>query len=360
MNLHDCRIAYLIVLIAAIFSVGVDGGETIDGFVVVLVDEAEVTASVEGPITSIAVTEGQAVVADATVAVLDDEPWKIRLALIEQEVKIADALATQTHAIDVAQANVDQHRRKLEEHAVQSEMDRQRALNELLTSAAEKSEAVAKNEWSRAQDARGKFADSVSVSEVESLRLAYERARLETREAKFQNGIAKLNVQLNESIAASLQTELNAALIRLEAAKSAQTILRMEVTKTRLRLKQAEADLADRHLRSPIAGQVVSVVRRKGDWVAAGDVLARVVGLNRLRVEGYTTADKIDRLSGDSALRLEVVTPTGQSKPFSPRDQFISPEVDAVTGEVRVWFEFENVDNAVKPGYRARLILGDD
>lgn len=334
--------------------------ETLDGFVVVLVDEAKVTASVDGRIQSIDVAEGQDVIADASVAVLDDEPWRIRRSLAEQEVQIADVLATQTHAIDAAQSNVEQRRRKLVEHAVQSEIDRQRAANELLISAAEKSEAVAKNEWSRAQDAREKFADSVSVSEVESLRLAYERARLETREAKFQNGIAKLEVQLNESIAASLQSELDAALVGLEAAQSAQRVLEMETAKTRLKLKHAEADLADRHLRSPITGQVVAVVRRPGDWMAAGDIVARVVGLNRLRVEGFVTADRTQRLMTESKLRLEILTPAGQSQRYSPTSQFISPEVDAVTGEVRLWFEFQNRDRFAKPGYRARIVLGDD
>jgi multidrug efflux pump subunit AcrA (membrane-fusion protein) len=335
-------------------------GETIEGLVVVLVDQADVVAHVEGPITSIVVVEGQSIDADDLVARIDDQSLQIQLSLIEQEVKIADALAARTHAIAAAQSAVNQQRHKLEEHAVRSEIDRQKAGNELSVAAAEKSEAVAMNEWNRAKDARGKFADAVSDSEVESLRLAYERSRLETREAKFEQGIAKLAVELNETIAAVLQTQLDFALIGVEEAESAQRVLEMEATKTRLQLKSAEVDLEGRRLRSPISGQVVSVTRRMGDWVSAGDVLARVIGMRRLRVEGFVPAANAQQLSEESTVDLEVTSPSGETKRFSAGARFVSPEVDAVTLEVRLWFEFENVDDFAKPGYQASLIWGND
>ncbi len=43
---------------------------------------------------------------------------------------------------------------------------------------------------------------------------------------------------------------------------------------------------------------------------------------------------------------------------FAGQIVFVSPEVDPITGQVRVWAEIDNKDSRLRPGQPAKMVVG--
>jgi multidrug efflux pump subunit AcrA (membrane-fusion protein) len=323
--------------------------------VVVLVEEAAITANLDGTVSELILGEGATVKAGETIVKLDDRKSQIEQSLAERAARIAENQRDAKDAIDAAQIKVSERQQLIAEHLVRSELNERQAANDLKVKAAEKAELVAKNEWTRAQSARQNFADAVSSSEIEALRLAYERSQLETREAIFQREMTTIEVRLDREMGQTLRWQLEAANVALQAAQSAGEVRVLEAEIERLKWELATAATDEHQLRSPINGTIVSTSVHVGDWVRRGQVTARVIGLNRLRVEGFTSAAKAERLRRASEVRVIVSRGDETTTEFIGAERFVSPEMDAVTGEVRLWVEFENIENIILPGSKATL-----
>jgi macrolide-specific efflux system membrane fusion protein len=120
-----------------------------------------------------------------------------------------------------------------------------------------------------------------------------------------------------------------------------------ELDAARLRLQQHQ-------LRAPFAGIVVLVRGRIGEWVEVGVPVLRLVAVDKLRAEGFlqvgqATADLVGRPVqiefGSAAKRVQV---TGILR-------FVSPEMDPVTKQVRIWAEVPNADGLLCPGQQGTL-----
>ncbi|MCM2371618.1 HlyD family efflux transporter periplasmic adaptor subunit [Aporhodopirellula aestuarii] len=322
--------------------------------VVVLIDEASVSATTEGKVSEVRVQEGGTLVAGDLMLILDDQKAQIERSLADRSLRIAENRVAATDAVDAAEAEVAERDQLIREHAVRRELNRRRAANDLKIQAAQKAEAVSRNEWMRAKNARQNFSDAVSESEIDALHLALQRAELETLEAKFQREMAEIDVRLDNAFGETLRLKRETAEVALEAAKSAGQVRKLEAEMQRLQLELAQNDLEAHHLRSPIDGAVVAVHVRTGDWVRPGQVVARVINRDRLRVEGFAKAAHAQRLRDSNEVWILILQPNGDTGRFSGGRKFVSPEIDAVTGEVRFWIEFQN-DGSVYPGSNARV-----
>ena len=91
-----------------------------------------------------------------------------------------------------------------------------------------------------------------------------------------------------------------------------------------------------------------------------GEQIFRIVRTDRLRAEGFVQAsDVVEDLRG----RPVSVVPDLQSKvvqPFTGKIVFVSPEIDPVNGQVRVWAEVENPNGHLRPGLRATMTIATD
>ena len=166
------------------------------------------------------------------------------------------------------------------------------------------------------------FANSVSAKEIDRLKLSVERTRLEIEFAQF------------------------------EQSQNAQKMKRIEAD---LRLAQHQLEL--RKILAPIAGMIVHVEKRKGEWVNRGDLVARIVRVNRLRAEGFVDAQHaILGLVGRPA-RIEV--PLAGQEPITVQGRivFVSPEVQPVNSQVRFWAEFDNERLQLRPGLTAAITI---
>ena len=131
---------------------------------------------------------------------------------------------------------------------IEVDIARKNAENDVNIRFAKKSAEVAKAELRRAQDSIDKYPKSISDTEMDRLRLTVERAVLEVEQAERDFEIAEFTRQIEEN-----------------------------------EHQFAEQKVERRKITAPISGVVVQVNRRRGEWVEPGDMVLRILRIDRLR-----------------------------------------------------------------------------
>lgn len=190
--------------------------------------------------------------------------------------------------------------------------------NELDELHATKSTEVARAELARSIEANVKYPKTVSRTDLDRQRLLVEQGELEIRRAQQDRLIAELNRAVKEN-----------------------------------EYQLAKHQWALRRLSAPIPGMVVEVFRQPGEWVQPGDIVARIIRLDRLRVEGFLPATQ-GRLSlVGRPVRVEAMGDDGESLSLPGEVVFVSPEIDPINLQVRVWVEVANEALSLRPGMTA-------
>ncbi len=197
-----------------------------------------------------------------------------------------------------------------------------KANNDIELRYATKALEVSEAELRRSTESIERFAKSVSQSQIDVEQLTVEKNRLETEQARHEQAIARLEMQAKEN-------ELAAA--RLEVAR--------------------------RQVVAPIDGIVVQVFVRQGEWVEPGQKALRIVSVDRLKAEGFGPAETVTAAMAGMPVRLAVDLGGGPDSSFAGKVVFVSPEVDPITGQVRLWAEIDNRDGRLRPGQSARMTI---
>jgi macrolide-specific efflux system membrane fusion protein len=186
---------------------------------------------------------------------------------------------------------------------------------------AKKSAEVAAAELQRALESAARLAESVTASELDQLKLVAEKTKLEIEQAELEHELARTTVALKQNDLAT-----------------------------------AEHAISQRQIAAPLAGFVAQVLKQPGEWVEPGEPIARILRLDRLKVEGLASADSLD---GSLMGRRVTLTVVQGQKPvqYSGKIAFVSPEVDPVNGQVRFWAEIENADLSLRPGLHGSLTI---
>jgi macrolide-specific efflux system membrane fusion protein len=197
-----------------------------------------------------------------------------------------------------------------------------KAENDVRIRFARKAHEVAEAEYRRALESIEKFHKSVSSTELDQLRLSAEKAQLEIEQAEQDQAVARLTMR-------QMQCELDAARLRFE-----------------------------RHsLVAPFDGMVVEIRKQRQEWVDPGDTVLRLVRLDRLRAEAFVPAKTAASLNQGQTVALKTALADGAAKSREGRIVFISPEINPVNGQVRLWAEIDNRDLSLRPGQKASLVL---
>lgn len=205
---------------------------------------------------------------------------------------------------------------------VEWEIATEKAGNDVDLRYARKAQEVARAELQRATNSVEVFAKSVSQSEIDQLRLVADQATLQVEQAEHE----------------LLTERLNARLKKLES-------------------DQAEFLLSQRSLLAPLRGMVVQVKRHEGEWVQPGDPVFRILRIDRLRVECFLSAkDLSDDLVG-RPVTLRVDLPGQPNSEFPGRVVFVSPEINPVNNQTRVWAEIENRGLRLRPGLKGAMVI---
>jgi macrolide-specific efflux system membrane fusion protein len=220
-------------------------------------------------------------------------------------------------------AQIDDQVPRLAAEAVQAQFDiaRAKAANDVRQRFAKKSLEVSQAELRRSMESIERFAKSISQSQLDVERLTVQKNQLEAEQAEHERQVAILEMKAQEN-------ELSAA----------------------------RAQVARRQVLAPFDGVVVQIYVRRGEWVEPGQKALRVVNVDRLKAEGFVpAAGAVAELSGKE-VSLEV---EGLSEQRAPAGTivFVSPEVDPITGQVRVWAEIDNREGKLRPGQPARMVI---
>jgi len=322
---------------------------------VVLIDSVDVPASQDGAIAVFSVDEGQTVSAGDELARLDDRKTRIDQDLAQTRLEIANENAQNGLSAELAEKKLAQELQLAKEHEFKKQIADQKAENDVRVQASKKAELVAENELKRATEARRQFVDSVSQSEIDNLRLSYERTVLETKQAEFERVIEGLQAEAEAEAANSHQLGVERYTLELAQAKVEQQVQRLQANLQLHQLKLAELASSMQVIQSPIDGVVVERYRNLGDWVKAGEPVIRVIRLDRLRAEGFITADQLDRFAVGQAVQLTIERSEKSTVQRKGVVKFISRELEPVSGEIRFWVEFDNANLDVLPGMRLSL-----
>ncbi len=254
-----------------------------------LLDQVEVPAREAGVLDKVIAREGQMVESGAAVAQIDD-----------------------------ADAQFDKRRTEMELIAAAKEAD-----SDVKVRFARKSLEVAQAELRRAIESERRFAQSVSQSELDRLRLSVQKTELEIEQAQLE----------------------------LELAQAGREIKQIEVDSAKHAIRQ-------RQIVSPLAGFVAEVNRHQGEWVEPGQTILRVLRLDRLRAEGMIKADDApsDLKGRKATLTVDI---DGQPTQFFGTVTYVSPEIDPFNGQVRIWAEIENPESTLRPGLHGSMTIGD-
>ena len=322
---------------------------------VVLIDSVDVPASQDGAIAALPVEEGESVSAGDELARLDDRKTKIEQVLAQTRLEIANENAKSGLAAELAEKKLAQEMQLAKEHEFKKQIADRKAANDVSIQASKKAELVAENELKRAMEARRQFVDSVSQSEIDNLRLKYERTVLETKQAEFERVIDGLQAEAEAEAANSHQLGVDRYTLELAQAKVEQRVQELQAQLQMQQLKLAELASSMQVIQSPIDGVVVEKYRNRGDWVKAGEPVIRVIRLDRLRAEGFITADQLDSLAVGQQVQLTIERSVKSSVQRPGVVKFISRELEPVSGEIRFWVEFDNASLDVLPGMRLSL-----
>ncbi len=229
--------------------------------------------------------------------------------MVEQGAAIAE--------IDDAEAQITAQRAKLE-----CDIARANAENTVTVRFAKKSVEVAEAELRRSVESNQRYPKSISESEMDRLRLVVEKGRLEVEQAEHEFRIAGFNQQVKEN-----------------------------------EQRAAEQKMKQHKITAPLAGLVVQVQRHRGEWVKPGEVVVRILRLDRLRAEGFVKTEHWSEDLRGRQVRLVVDLPKAPGTEFPGKVVFVDPEIDPVNAQVRVWAEVENRELRLRPGMKARMVI---
>jgi len=326
---------------------------------VVLIDSVDVPASQDGAIAVLPVDEGKSVSVGDELARLDDRKTRIEQDLAKTRVEIANENAQSGLSAELAEKKLAQEMQLAKEHEFKKQIADRKAENDVSVQASKKAELVAENELRRATEARRQFVDSVSQSEIDNLRLSYERTVLETKQAEFERVIDGLQAEAEAEAANSHQLGVDRYTLELAQAKVEQRVQELQAQLQTHQLKLAELASSMQVIKSPIDGVVVERYRNLGDWVKAGEPVIRVIRLDRLRAEGFITADQLDRVAVGQKVQLTIERSEKNTVQREGVVKFISRELEPVSGEIRFWVEFDNASLDVLPGMRLSLSVNE-
>ena len=147
------------------------------------------------------------------------------------------------------------------------------------------------------------------------------------------------------------------ALLAIEQADDEQAISRLTLHQKETELESARLKVDQHRVTAPFAGMVVQVKKQRGEWLSPGDTVLRLVRLDRLRVEAFVPArDFSVGLAGAGVTLFVELTGKGRTG-FEGAVVFVSPEVNSVNGQVRLWAELENKGLLLRPGQSGTLVI---
>lgn len=322
-----------------------------------LIDQVEVPAQSEGLLSQIVVKEGQLVAADDVLVHLDDTDSRLAVEGAQIDLDIAQRLADSDLKTQLARKAATEAQEAKGRAELELEIARRKAENDVHVRYARKAAEVAITEHQRAVQARKAFRDSVSQSEVDTLRLNVEKTALEVEQSEHDLAIAKVTRQVKQSEISSLSVAIEKRELELKQSEEDRQIAGLTRNAKASDLAIAQREFDRRTIKSPLAGVVVQIHKRRGEWVKPEDRVLRILRLDRLRAEGFVSYRDLRFHLEGADVTVKVSLPDNTAAEFRGRVVFVSPEIDAVNGQVRIWADVDNPEYLLRPGMKATMSI---
>lgn len=257
------------------------------------------------------------------VTLLDKADVPAQEAGVAADVRVREGRIVQAGELLVQLDDVDRQL-ELQRSQIERRNAAEVAANDVKVRLGRKTLELAEVDLRRAEESNQQLPMSVTKSQLDRLRLGVERARLEIEQS---------------------EQEVAAAKRAWEAADQAVRI--------------AESGVQRRKVVSPIAGVVVEVGVRKGEWAQPGETVVRILRTDRLRVEGFVPAARVTKSWTGKGVVLQVAA-GGNADKFPGVVTFVSPEANPVNGQVRVLAEVDNAQGTLRPGLVGALTIDLD
>ena len=168
--------------------------------------------------------------------------------------------------------------------------------------------------------------------------------------ARVPNSIprAKLERQMLERDRTMLQLEQ--AQRDFEIARLKKNLTKNQITMSKLLIKKTE-------IRAPMDGMVVAVERRKGEWVEPSETVVRLVKVDRLRVEGFVSAEVAAKVTIGATAEVKFSQAWLKDEVYRGKIVFVDPEANPVNSHVIIWAEIDNHENRLVPGLRGEILI---
>lgn len=323
-----------------------------------VLDEAEVPAREAGVLEKLDVRDGDPVKSGQVLGQLDADDAELAVARAELDLAIAERQAKNTLTVRTADALLKEAEQDRTQAGLAQRIAALKAENDVAVRHATKSRDASKVEYDRAIQARKAFEKSVSLTEIDRLKLVLERNELEIEKAQFEKELADLQKQIEDSTITEQDQMVARLKLAVEQAKVQKDVDGLTRDVKARAVEVAQLQLARRQIRSPLDGVVVETLRHRGEWLEPGQRVLRIVRLDRLKVEGFVDSRQVIGSLRGAAVRV-LVQPADEEKSVVVKGRivFISPEIDPVNGQVRVWAEVENPDLSLRPGLPAEMVI---
>ena len=193
------------------------------------------------------------------------------------------------------------------------------ATNQVNIEYAQKSAEVAAAILEKSLGANRLFAKAIPATEIQKLQLELEQARLSGEQAAMELDVAAWTRTLKER-----------------------------------KKHAAEVRLSSRKVHAPFEGQIAQLFVQPGQWVNAGEPIARLLNSDRLRAEAFFSEDLVREVKTGQHAIFEY-TLAGEEVKVPAEITFVSSEI--VEGIFQVWAEFENPASYHLAGTEGQLTL---
>lgn len=187
--------------------------------------------------------------------------------------------------------------------------------------------------------------DAARTRAEDDIEVRYAIASLEVADAELTQ-----NVEINRSSPGSvpeadirrLQLTKHRAELQIDKSRLDRKVDQMTAAVEEVAVKTAEESIARRKIVSPTNGVVLSVAHDRGEWVNIGDPVARIVRMDRLRVDGFLYAADYDpsQVRGRQVV-IGVELSGGRRASFPGTVVFVSP-LNQAGNKFRVRAEVDN------------------
>lgn len=322
-----------------------------------LVEQVDVPAEQAGVLREVLVKAGDLVAVGDRLAQIDDAASRTAASRAAVDLQMAERLARDRLAVEIAAKTAEQARQKLEELRLQEQIAARQAANVFRVEAAEKAQALAENELDRAKRAKQRFDDAVSQSEIDARQLEAEKALLEASQSRFEHQIDALRLDVARESVRGQELAVGAADLQTAQAQVQQDVAQLQAQLKRHDLELARLELERRRILSPLDGVVVEIYRQPGEWVQPGDPVLRILRLNRLWVEGFIRVEDLSKCVQQARVRVSIPLNAEDTIDVQGRIVYVGREVDPVNREVLVRAEIPNDDLRLLPGMAGRMVV---